>query len=114
MGGRTTGRPNVKLRDLRVHKGWGRPDLAAKLQLVAFELGEPDPPVDDNLVGKWERGEIDRACAALTASLAVAQTGGLQMTIQRVAGVRRSSLRDSTNPAVKRLDEGLLDVLAGE
>ena len=60
------------------------------------------------------RGEIDRACAALTASLAVAQTGGLQMTIQRVAGVRRSSLRDSTNPAVKRLDEGLLDVLAGE
>jgi hypothetical protein len=59
-----------------------------------------------------QRGEIDRACAALIASLDVAVQSGLRITIQRIAGIRGSSLAHTKDPAVRQLDDRLVHALA--
>ncbi|MDQ6920285.1 MAG: hypothetical protein M3170_01635 [Candidatus Dormibacteraeota bacterium] len=49
--------PNTLLRTRRLEAEWGRLDLVAKLEMLADELGDPRPQVEENLVGKWERGD---------------------------------------------------------
>jgi transcriptional regulator with XRE-family HTH domain len=54
--GRGVRQPNLKLRRERELRGWSQDDLADHLCRSAVELGEPNPGVDRNTVGRWERG----------------------------------------------------------
>jgi hypothetical protein len=49
--------PNARLRKRRMENDWGRRDVVARLEMLADELGDAAPQVDENLVGKWERGD---------------------------------------------------------
>lgn len=48
--------PNVLLARQRKARDWTEDDVATGLHRLAATLGEPEPGVDANTVGRWERG----------------------------------------------------------
>lgn len=54
--GQASVKANHRLHDERIARGWTEDDVAAGLDRVAVELGEPPPRVDASHVSKWARG----------------------------------------------------------